>query len=87
LDRNFIYQKEIFNAGKKRHITSVWQSGGSVLRSPTTGEGKKFWFSASIPIGIGMVKIVTFAKPQNVSGNFTESRTDKQQIRKTTNLI
>jgi len=30
----------------------------------------KHWFSASIPIAIGMVKIATFAKPQNVSGNF-----------------
>jgi len=29
----------------------------------------KHWFSASIPIAIGMVKIATFAKPQNVSGH------------------
>jgi len=26
----------------------------------------KHWFSASIPIAIGMVKIATFAKPQTV---------------------
>jgi hypothetical protein len=29
----------------------------------------KVWFSASIPIAIGMVKIATFAKPENVSIN------------------
>ena len=29
----------------------------------------KVWFSASIPIGIGMVKIATFAKPKTVSSN------------------
>ncbi|MDZ4712931.1 MAG: hypothetical protein SGI89_11495 [bacterium] len=32
----------------------------------------KHWFSASIPIDIGMVKITTFAKPQNGSGNFNK---------------
>jgi len=29
----------------------------------------KHWFSASIPTAIGMVKITTFAKPQNISGH------------------
>jgi len=30
----------------------------------------KHLFSASIPIAIGMVKITTFAMPQNVTGHF-----------------
>jgi len=30
----------------------------------------QIWFSVSIPIAIGMVKIATFAKPQIVVGEF-----------------
>ena len=35
----------------------------------------KVWFSASIPIAIGMVKIATFAKPGNVRCYFKKKRT------------
>jgi len=38
----------------------------------------KNWFSASIPIAIGMVKIATFAKPQNVIAKHSRPETDRQ---------
>jgi hypothetical protein len=36
------------------------------------------WFSASIPKAFGMVKIATFAKPENVMGKFK----NKDSLRK-----
>jgi len=44
----------------------------------------KVWLSASIPIVIGMVKIATFAKPQNVSGHPNPTRTDNATGKKRT---
>ena len=35
----------------------------------------KVWFSASIPIAIGMVKIATFAKPDTVIANAKKRQT------------
>jgi hypothetical protein len=34
----------------------------------------KLWFSASIPIAIGMVKIANFAKPENVKVHLNDNQ-------------
>ena len=51
---------------QRRHNTGLAKV--AVQSSADTFVVNQSWFSASIPIGIGMVKIATFAKPENVSG-------------------
>jgi hypothetical protein len=59
----------------KRPITRVWQKWRS--GAPQTHLRLiKVWFSASIPKAIGMVKIATFAKPENVSTHFDKHIND-----------
>jgi len=47
----------------------------------------QIWFSASIPIAIGMVKIATFAKRQTVIGNPKRPTVQQLNDRKIANEI
>jgi len=52
---------------KTERPTAVWQKWR--FHAPQSASWRrliKHWFSASIPIAIGMLKFATFAKPQNV---------------------
>jgi hypothetical protein len=55
---------------QRRHNTGLAKVAVQCSADPeVSGWLIKVWFSASIPKAFGMVKIATFAKPQNVIGN------------------
>jgi hypothetical protein len=65
----------LYSLNKKRHITAVWQKWR--FSTPQTVLWLiKVWFSASTFV----VKIATFAKPQNVSSNLKERHSQTNKI-------